>query len=89
MTPDDVGYQQGLEANPRPRARQNVVLELGYFVGKLTRARVAVLFKGSVELPSDYHGVLYIQMDDGDGWKLRLAKELKQAGMDVDLNDAM
>jgi predicted nucleotide-binding protein len=89
MTPDDIGYQQGMEDQPHPRARQNVLLELGYFIGKLTRTRVAVLYKGSVELPSDYHGVLYIQMDDGDGWKLRLAKELRQAGMEVDLNDAM
>jgi predicted nucleotide-binding protein len=88
MTPDDIGYQLGMEDNPRPRARQNVVLELGYFVGRLTRARIAVLYKGAVELPSDYHGVLYIQMDDRDGWKLRLARELKQAGMEVDLNDA-
>ena len=89
MTPDDMGYQRGMEDQPRPRARQNVILELGYFVGRLTRARVAVLYKGSVELPSDYHGVIYIQMDEGDGWKLRLAKELKHANMDVDLNDAV
>jgi predicted nucleotide-binding protein len=89
MTPDDVGFQFGMEDQRQPRARQNVVLELGYFVGKLTRARVAVLYKGSVELPSDYHGVIYIQMDDGGGWKLKLAKELKQAKMAVDLNDAM
>jgi predicted nucleotide-binding protein len=89
MTPDDMGCERGNEDQLRPRARQNVVLELGYFVGRLTRSHVAVLYKGSVELPSDYHGVLYIPMDDGDGWKLRLAKELKQAGMDVDLNDAL
>jgi predicted nucleotide-binding protein len=89
MTPDDMGYQRGMEDQPRPRARQNVILELGYFVGKLSRARVAVLYKGSVELPSDYHGVIYIQMDDGDGWKLKLAKDLKHAGMEIDLNDAM
>jgi predicted nucleotide-binding protein len=89
MTPDDMGYQRGMEDQPRPRARQNVILELGYFVGKLTRARVAVLYKGSVELPSDYHGVIYIPMDDGDGWKLKLAKDLKHAGMEIDLNDAM
>jgi predicted nucleotide-binding protein len=89
MTPDDVGYQRGMDDQPRPRARQNVVLELGYFVGRLTRARVAVLYKGSVELPSDYHGVLYIPMDEANGWKLHLARELKNAGMEVDMNDAL
>jgi predicted nucleotide-binding protein len=89
MTPDDVGYQQGLHDKARPRARQNLVLELGYFVGRLTRARVAVLYKGSMELPSDYHGVLYIPMDEADGWKLRLARELKHGRMDIDMNDAL
>lgn len=89
MTPDDIGYPTGHEDMARPRARQNVVLELGYFIGKLKRSRVAVLYKGSVEIPSDYHGVVYIQMDEADGWKLRLARELKQAKMQVDLNDAV
>jgi predicted nucleotide-binding protein len=42
--------------------------------------------KGSVELPSDLHGVLYVPMDEGDGWKLKLAKEMKAAKLDVDMN---
>jgi hypothetical protein len=44
------------------------------------------LYKGSVELPSDFHGVLYVPMDEGDGWKLKLAKEMKAAKLDVDMN---
>ena len=40
----------------------------------------------SIEAPSDYHGVLYIPMDNGGGWKLKLATEIKQSGIDVDLN---
>ncbi len=43
----------------KPRARQNVILELGYFVGKIGRNRVCCLYKGDVELPSDIHGVLF------------------------------
>jgi predicted nucleotide-binding protein len=89
MTPDDEGCPMDTHTAPQPRARQNVVLELGYFLGKLGRKRVAVLYKESVELPSDYHGVIYTPMDEGDGWKLKLAKELRQAGMAVDLNDAL
>ncbi|MES2663712.1 MAG: nucleotide-binding protein [Pseudomonadota bacterium] len=89
MTPDDVGYKKGDQENPRPRVRQNVILELGYFVGRLTRSRVVVLFKGSVDMPSDYHGVTYIPMDDDDGWKLKLARELKHVGLSADMNDAV
>lgn len=89
LTPDDVG---GVAANPEPlnpRARQNVILELGYFLGKLGRAHVAALLKGDVERPSDYDGVVYIAMDSGGAWKLQLARELKTAGLNVDLNDAI
>jgi len=85
-TPDDVAYPLGEEKQGRPRARQNVVLEMGYFVGKLGRNKVCVLYKGDVELPSDILGVVYTKIDDADAWKLNVAKELKLAGYDVDLN---
>ena len=45
----------------RPRARQKVVLELGLFIGKLGRANVCALYSDGVEIPSDYHGVLYVR----------------------------
>lgn len=86
FTSDDVGYAKVDPGTQRPRARQNVVLELGYFIGRLTRACVCALYKDAVELPSDLHGVLYVQMDAGDGWKLKLAKEMKAAGLEVDMN---
>jgi predicted nucleotide-binding protein len=86
FTPDDVGFPVRDEAMRQPRARQNVVLELGYFIGRLTRERVCVLHKGGVELPSDIFGIVYHPVDEGDGWKLALAKELKAAGHPVDLN---
>jgi predicted nucleotide-binding protein len=89
LTPDDMGSPRELPAEQRPRARQNVILELGYFVGRLSRARVCALYKGATELPSDMHGVMYITMDEADGWRLQLARELKQAGLDIDLNLAV
>lgn len=89
LTPDDIGYQKGKPDQTRPRARQNVILELGYFVGRLSRKRVCALCKGSLEIPSDYHGVLYIPMDEAEGWKLKLAKEIKQSGISIDLNFAI
>lgn len=84
LTPDDIG---GTDAdNLRPRARQNVILELGFFLGSLGRGRVSALVKGDLEIPSDYSGVLFTEIDDSGGWKMKLAIELKQAGFDVDLN---
>ena len=88
-TPDDVGSLADETDNLQPRMRQNVVLELGYFAGALGRKRVCALLKGDVEKPSDYDGVIYIPMDDGEGWKLRLATELKAAGLPVDLNQLL
>lgn len=89
LTPDDVGYPKDKPDEAGSRARQNVILELGYFVGRLSRKRVCALCKGSVEIPSDYHGVLYLPMDDADGWKLKLAREIKQSGLSIDLNLAI
>jgi predicted nucleotide-binding protein len=84
LTPDDVGGKNADE--PLPRARQNVVFELGFFVGVLGRARVAVLHSAGVELPSDIDGVVYTELDDNSAWKLSLARELKDADIDVDAN---
>jgi predicted nucleotide-binding protein len=79
MSPDDVGGPVG--GSQRPRARQNVVLELGFFLGKLEPANVAALIKGDVEKPSDFDGIAYITFDPGGNWKKELARELKHAGV--------
>ena len=86
LTPDDAGYPAGKPDDVRPRARQNVLLELGYFSGVLGRSRVCALHKGDVEIPSDYLGVVYVPMDESGAWRFSLVKELKQAGLPVDLN---
>ena len=88
LTPDDVGGLNKNGDNLRPRARQNVIFEFGYFIGRLSRNRVCALTKGDVEIPSDYDGVVYIPLDDSGGWKMNLFKELKNAGIDVDANRA-
>lgn len=71
------------------RARQNVIFELGYFIGKLERHRVCVLYKKGVEIPSDYKGVLFIPLDDADVWKSLLVKEMKESGIAIDMNKAI
>lgn len=87
FTPDDIGYPAKRPEEAKPRARQNVVLELGYFMGKLGRKRVALLQVGDdIEIPSDYSGVLYLPYDDIGAWKFQLAREMKARGMDVDMN---
>ncbi len=88
LTPDDTGSLSNDVDTPRPRARQNVIFELGYFIGRLGREGVCALTKGDVEVPSDYSGVVYIPMDDGDGWEVKLVRELKAAGLTFDANRA-
>ena len=89
LTPDDAGSLAIERTDSRPRARQNVIFELGFFIGRLGRERVRALTKGEVEIPSDYSGVEYIPLDVGGGWKLHLVRELKAAGFDVDANRAL
>ena len=86
LTADDSGARQG--EKPSPRARQNVIFELGYFIGRLGRERVCALTRGDPEIPSDYAGVVYMPMK-GDSWQMPLMRELKAAGLDVDANKAL
>lgn len=86
LTPDDVGSAKG--GTPEPRARQNVLLELGYFLGRLGRNKVCALKRGSVEIPSDFAGVVWESME-GNGWKQALGRELEAAGHEIDWNKAM
>jgi predicted nucleotide-binding protein len=74
-------------ADGKLRARQNVILELGFFLGKLGPDRVAAIVKGQVERPSDFDGVVYISFNEG--WKVAVAKELQAAGYEIDWNAVM
>jgi predicted nucleotide-binding protein len=85
LTADDEGGVKG-KGSLTPRGRQNVVLEAGYFMGKLGRSRTAILYEPGVELPSDITGIVYIALDEHDGWHLKLAKELRAAGFIVDMD---
>lgn len=85
MTPDDVGASAKEPNKLTARARQNVILELGYFTGRLGRSKVCALFKPGIEIPSDIHGVLFLEIDELGAWKPKLANELVQAGMKIDV----
>ena len=78
-TPCDVGSKVGA-LNGSYRARQNVVFEHGYLIGKLGRPRVAAVVKGTIETPNDISGVVYIDLDEQGNWKGELKKEMRSAG---------
>jgi predicted nucleotide-binding protein len=82
MTPDDDG---GLVGEPQQRrARQNVVFELGFFIGKLETPHVAAFIGPGVEKPSDFDGICWIEFGRAPKWKIELARELKEAGVPFD-----
>lgn len=83
-TPCDSGALIGGSA--KPRARQNVVFEHGYLISKLGRQNVCALVKSDVEVPNDISGVVYVPLDEHGAWHLAVAKELRNAGYDIDMN---
>nr|WP_228537712.1 nucleotide-binding protein [Nocardia sp. XZ_19_231] len=82
-TADDEGKAKTETGDHKTRARQNVIFELGFFVGSISRSRVALLYETGVELPSDIAGIVTIRLDDSGGWHVALAKELKEAGIAI------
>jgi predicted nucleotide-binding protein len=85
LTPDDVGRAADETSELRPRARQNVILELGYFCGRLRRMRVCALYRSRVELPSDFQGVVYIEFDPAGAWRTKLAQEFVEAKLTINV----
>ena len=86
LTADDVSAPKDKTDELKPRARQNVILELGYFLCGLGRDRVRILYEEGVELPSDIYGISYVPMGERGAWRLELAQEIASAGITVDMN---
>jgi predicted nucleotide-binding protein len=100
VTPDDLGtavreYQAEFEGRPvknkalQYRSRQNVILEMGFFYGRLGSQHVLVIMKNDrgfhpkFERPSDLDGIMFDEVDRQGKWKNILHKRLKQAGFDL------
>ena len=83
-TPCDLGASQEKKDELKPRARQNVVFEHGYLIGKIGRKNVCALVKSGIETPNDISGVVYIKMDESEAWKYQVAKEMKACGYEFD-----
>jgi len=89
LTKDDI-VKTGIDSNQDEyRARQNVVFELGYFIGKLGRNKVCALKEKGVEIPSNMSGVLYIDLDKDEAWKFKLLKELKATGLSINYENIL
>ncbi|WP_407500173.1 TIR domain-containing protein [Elizabethkingia anophelis] len=86
LSADDVAHPKNSPNDTKKRARQNVILELGYFLGKLGREKVLSLYEenSDLEIPSDYMGVLFTPYDGHGSWKTKLAKELRHVGYKID-----
>lgn len=82
FTSDDIGKAKG-ELEDKFRARQNVVLETGYFMGTLGRNHVVILSDNGIEMPSDLSGVVYTNTSN---WEVEVLKELKAMGYTIDFN---
>lgn len=85
ITPDDIGYPKDQPADITARARQNVIFELGFFIGKLGRKRVCSLQSPGVVLPSDLHGIACVLIDNDETWKKKLVMELKKRRIRINI----
>ena len=89
LTGDDMGYPQEEPEEPKPRPAQNVIFEVGFLMGRLDPNRVCALYEEGLDLPSEFKGSILIPYDEGGFWKLMVARALKMAQVEVDLNKAI
>ena len=85
LTDEDFGKAKN-EDNLNLRTSQNVILEMGYLIGRLGRERVYPLYTKGVELLTDFYGLLYTEIDTSENWKIKMAIELNAAGYEIDVN---
>lgn len=83
---DDIGKIDSDNESFRHRTRQNVILELGYFLGQVGRKNIVILHEvgKNIEKPSDFDGIVYEAFDDYGAWKSKIIKEMKSAGIYID-----
>lgn len=86
VTPDDMGYAKTEKPeDAKPRARQNVIMEMGMLLASLTRKRCAILVKGYVEAPSNMAGLIYINFNEHVREAVpKLVQRLQEAGFKLD-----
>jgi predicted nucleotide-binding protein len=89
LTADDIGgrrLESAEEPYFAPRARQDVVFEMGFLAAALTPACVCVLYEEGVELPCELDEISHVRLDLAGTWQPKLLMKLRRAGFDYDLN---
>lgn len=89
LTADDCGYPKGKPEEAKLRSKQNVIFEMGFLIGRLKQNLVCALYEDGLDLPSEYQGGVFIPFDPNGLWKLLVARTMKMANVDVDLNKAI
>jgi predicted nucleotide-binding protein len=89
LTADDCGYPKEKPEESKLRPRQRVIFELGFLIGRLPKNLVCALHKEGLDLPSEYQDGVFIPYDSKGLWKLLIARTMKMAELDVDLNKAV
>jgi predicted nucleotide-binding protein len=89
FTANDIAPSREEPREGQAHGIQNLLFEFGYILGKLGQERVCALYKEKMEIPPDYSGIVFLPMDSRGVWKLLVAKEMKQAGIEIDLNKAV
>jgi predicted nucleotide-binding protein len=82
MTPDDDMHGRKDSATPKWRPRQNVLIEIGWFMARLGRTQIVLLSQGDIEVASDFGGILYLKFQN-DVMELapQIAARLRQTGL--------
>jgi predicted nucleotide-binding protein len=89
LTADDFGYPRGKPEEVKPRPKQNVIFDLGYLLGRMKQNLVCALYEEGLDLPSKYQGRVFIPYDADGLWRLLIARSMKLANVNVDLNKAI
>ena len=86
LTPDDLGFSKADgDEKIRPRARQNVVLEMGMLIAAIGRKNTVILKKGDLEIPSDANGILYLEFKEHIREVCyKLVERLRSSGFEID-----
>jgi len=89
LTADDYGYPKGRPEESKPRPKQDVIFELGFLIGRIGPNLVCALCEEGLDLPPEYKGNVFIPYDPGGLWKLLIARAMKMANVDLDMNKAI
>jgi len=89
LTADDYGYPKGRPEESKPRPKQDVIFELGFLIGRIGQNQICALCEEGLDLPPEYKGNIFIPYDPGGLWKLLIARAMKMANVDLDMNKAI